>query len=153
VCAAIHALSAPATLFLLQGGSEIVPEAAERIAYIRDHAVAWRSGWALWMVSAMSLLGFYAWWGARTGRPRAAYAAFAVAGAGIVLDWTTESLYIGWLPHRFETIAPLGTLLSAGGANGLYCVAGAMLTAAHPGLPRWMLIAPWPGRSGPRDSD
>ncbi len=142
-CVALHAIAAPATLFLLQGGSEVVPDAAQRIAYIRDHAVAWRAGWALWMLSAVSLLGFYAWWGARTGRPRAAHVALAIAAVGMGFDLFTEALYIGWLPRHFETIAPMGTLLSAGVANGLYSVAGVILTRSHAGLPRALRAIAW----------
>jgi hypothetical protein len=114
--------------FVLRGGTEVVPNIAERAAYIAAHADWWRLGWALWMMAALSLITFYAWWGAWLPSPRLAIAALIVGIAGLVCDLFAESLLIGWLPHRIETIAPLASLLTGGAANGLYTLAGAMLT-------------------------
>ena len=83
---------------------------------------------------ASSLLAFYAWWGSQLPSPRLALAAFAVAVSGICCDVSAESLYIGWLPRDLATVGPLATLLTGGAANGLYTVAGMMLTLGTPSL-------------------
>src|SRR5206468_5221416 len=59
---------------------------------------------------------------------------------GILFDFLAESLYIGWLPDRLETIQRLGTILSGMGANTLYTLGGVVLTLATPWgrlVPRW----------------
>jgi hypothetical protein len=55
-------------------------------------------------------------------------AACVIATVGLVCDLFAESLFVGWLPDRMETVAPLGTFLSGGVANGLYALAGTTLT-------------------------
>lgn len=131
--AAVHALAAVALAVALRPGTEVVADPAMRAAYIAQHALAWRGGWAVWMVAALTLLGFYAWWGARLPHPRAALAAFALAVLGLVCDFWGESVYIGWLPDHME-LQRLASLITGAGANGLYTAAGVMLTVATPGL-------------------
>src|SRR5688500_12661764 len=63
--AALHALAAVALLVFLRPGTEVVADAAARARYIAENSLAWRGGWAVWMLAALSLLAFYAWWGAR----------------------------------------------------------------------------------------
>lgn len=58
--------------------------------------------------------------------------------AGVACDVFAESLYIGWLPGHLETAGPLGTLLTGGAANGLYTMAGILLTLSTPSLSPWM---------------
>src|SRR5438067_8072425 len=127
-CAALNAAAAIAMLLALRGGTEVVPDITQRATYIAQHLALWRIGWAMWMMAALSLLAFYAWWGAWLSSSRLAIAALIVAIAGLVCDLSAESLFIGWLPYKIETIAPLGSLLTGGAANGLYTLAGAMLT-------------------------
>ena len=101
------------------------------------------AGWALWIGAAISLAGFYAWWGSRLGRPRPATGAFVIVLAGVACDLFAESLYIGWLPEDLATAGPLGTLLTGGAANGLYTIAGILLTLSTPSLSPWMKRWAW----------
>jgi len=55
----------------------------------------------------------------------------------------TESLFIGWLPARIETLAPFGSLLTGGAANGLYTIAGVILTLGAPSLHGVLRIWAW----------
>lgn len=131
-CAALNALAFLALALGLRHGTEMAP-LADRIAFVEGHPLLWRAGWCAWMAAALSLLGFYAWWGCRVPA-RAATAAFLVAAAGLCCDLFAESLFIGWLPDDFEAVQARGTLLTGGMANGLYTAAGIILTLATPGL-------------------
>ena len=96
--------------------------------YIGAHSALWRAGWGLWIIAALSLLGFYSWWPARV-RPRAlGIAALVLAIAGIGGDLLAESLYIGWLPADYDRIAPLARLLTGAWGNTLYTLSGVLLT-------------------------
>ena len=86
------------------------------------------------MMAGISLVGFFAWWGAWISSHRLALVALAVALAGLACDLFAESLLICWLPDRIDTGAPLASLLTGGAANGLYSVAGALLTRCTPAL-------------------
>ncbi len=80
------------------------------------------------MAAAVSLVAFFAWWGAWIPSTRWGIVACVVAILGLVCDFLAESLFIGWLPARIETLASLGSLLTGGAANGLYTIAGIILT-------------------------
>jgi small multidrug resistance pump len=142
-CAALNALAAAALLVLLRPGTEAASDPAGRAAWIAEHPVAWRGGWAFWMASAVALTCFYAWWGARVPRRRIAFAAVAVCALGNAFDLTAETLYVGWLPDDLERVGRAGTLLTGGVANGLYTIAGILLTTATPSLPRWLRAWAW----------
>jgi small multidrug resistance pump len=142
-CAGLNALATVAMALVLAGGTELAPGFAERAAYISQHAALWRAGWAVWIAAAVSLVAFYAWWGAWLESPSWGVAATAVAIAGFVCDLFAESLFIGWLPERIDTLAPLASLLTGGVANGLYTVAGAMLTLGTPWLRGWLRLWAW----------
>jgi hypothetical protein len=147
--AVLNAAAAFALLLVLRPGTEAGGDVAQRAAYVRDHPVAWRAGWALWMAAGASLIAFYAWWGARADRRGAAGVAVAVGAAGLACDWGAEALYVGWLPSDFAAVARAGDLLTGGAANGLYSVAGAILTLATPSLPRGLAAWAWvPWTSG-----
>ena len=133
-CAVLNGVAALALATLLRPGTEVAPDADGRAAYILSHLGAWRAGWGLWIAAALSLLGFYAWWGARLARPLRGLIAFQVAAAGLACDILAESLYIGWLPDRMEHVQRVGSLLTGGAANGLYTLAGVLLTLGTPGL-------------------
>ena len=112
-CAAAHVIAAIATLVILKTDAM----------------------WILWMIAAVSLIGFYAWWGARVGN----IAAVAIAASGIVCDLTGESMFIAFPNHE-----RLASLLTGGAANGLYTLAGVLLTLATPTLPlRWLAWIAW----------
>jgi hypothetical protein len=134
ICAILNAAAAVAMLFVLRGGTETVPNIAQRATFIAEHALLWRAGWVVWMTAGISLVAFFAWWGGWNSSHRLAFVALVVALAGLACDLFAESLLIGWLPNRIDTIAPLASLLTGGAANGLYCVAGAVLTLGPPAL-------------------
>ncbi|HYJ80769.1 MAG TPA: hypothetical protein VEW03_14235, partial [Longimicrobiaceae bacterium] len=156
-CAVLHAAAGAAMLLVLRAGTEAEADPAARAAYIRGHAAAWRLGFGVWMAAGMSVLGFYAWWGARARASRLALLALAAAGAGVACDLVGEALYAGWLPWlasevaagapgalaRFSAVQRLGTVLTAVFANGLYTVAGIVLTLATPQLPRTVRALAW----------
>src|SRR3989441_5223071 len=114
-CAAFNALAALAMIALLRPGTEVAPDVAGRMAYIASHPVVWRAGWGLWGAAALSLLAFYAWWGARLPRRAWALAAFLVAALGAACDLTAEALFIGWVPERIEK-RQRGRTIPTGGA-------------------------------------
>jgi hypothetical protein len=143
ICAILNAAAAVAMLFVLRGGIETVSSITPRATYIAGHALLWRTGWAVWMMAGISLVGFFAWWGAWISSHRLALVALAVALTGLVCDLFAESLLIGWLPHRIDTVAPLASLLTGGAANGLYSVAGALLTLCTPALRGALCALAW----------
>ena len=141
ICAVVNGAAAIALATVLAPGVSLAPTPAGA-AYVADHLVAWRIGWALWMVAALSLLAFFRWWAARLGWPAVARLAVAVAAIGVVADVTAESLLITWTGDQpFDVGGPLR--VSGIVANGLYSVAGAMLTARTAGLPRWLAQWSW----------
>lgn len=127
VCAVTNLVAALALAFVLAPATPLVPDVAERERYIAAHLVAWRIGWATWMVAAAALLWFYAWWRARVGAPRSV---LAIALAGIAADWTSELLLIVSAPDAYASVAPFAFFLTGAVANGLYTVAGIRLTVA-----------------------
>lgn len=133
-CAALHAIAGAGTLLLLRGGSEAVTDIQQRIGYMDQHPDRWRVGWLLWMLAAISLAGFYAWWGSRIAS-RAALTAFAIAALGLACDFAGESIYIGWIPRPDTSLYRAASLLTAAAGNGLYTVAAIILTLTTPGLP------------------
>jgi len=128
LCAALNLVAALAIPLILSPGMETVRDRAARVDYIGTHLALWRAGWGLWIVAALSLLGFYAWWAARV-RPRSlGIAALVLAITGIGGDLLAESLYIGWLPANYDRIAPLARLLTGAWGNTLYTLSGVLLT-------------------------
>jgi hypothetical protein len=142
-CAVLNALAAVAMALVLQGGTEAEPDVSERIRYIATNLASWRGGWLLWNAAALSLIGFYAWWGARIRSFAWSTAAFLVAAAGLVVDLFFESLFIGWLPDDYDQIYPLGSLAMGVVANGAYSLAGAMLTLRTPQLTGGWRVWAW----------
>jgi hypothetical protein len=142
-CAALNLLAAAALLVVLRPGTEAIPDLASRISYISDHPLLWRTGWALWIAAALSLLAFYAWWGARVRAPGWGLAALLVAATGLAFDLTAEALLIGWLPRDYATVAPAATLLTGLAGNGLYTVAGVLLTLGTRGVTGWFGAWTW----------
>jgi hypothetical protein len=142
-CAALHIVAGSATLILLRGGSEAVTDMQQRIGYIGQHPDRWRIGWLLWMFAGLSLAGFYAWWGSRTAM-RPALISFAVASTGLVCDFSGESIFIGWIPAPDTALHRTSSLLTGAAGNGLYTIAGIILTIATPSLPlKWWAWLAW----------
>ncbi len=115
---------------VLRQGTEVVPAVADRVRYIAGHPVLWRAGWAVWIAAAIGLVAFYAWWGSFLRRSAWAVAALAAAAAGLACDLFAESLLLGWLPRDYGRIAPFATMATGAAANGLYTLAGIVLTIA-----------------------
>jgi hypothetical protein len=150
-CALLNGLAGLALLFVLRPGTEAGGSLEARAAYIAQNLLGWRAGWLLWMLAALSLLGFYAWWGARLPRPGWGLAAFSLAALGLVCDLLGESLYIAWLPERLAGLHRPIALLTGGAANGLYTLAGITLTLATPwlrGALRLWAFGAWAGGLG-----
>lgn len=130
-CALVNLLAAAALLLVLSPG--LTPgDLSARAGYVNANALSWRLGWGLWIAAAVSLVALYGWWGARLRRSKLATVAFAIAVVGIVCDVSAESLLIGWLPADFEATSRLATVLTGGAANGLYTMAGIVLTIITP---------------------
>ena len=130
--AATHVVASAGMLFLLRRGLPGFPE-DERLAYIASHRAAWMTGWLIWQIAAVSLMGFYVVLAGRLRGPLA-MTAIAPAAAGLALDIACESRYMGVLPElRGEAFAALDReleVLIGYGANGLYTVALVMLVIA-----------------------
>jgi hypothetical protein len=159
-CAALHLAAVLAMIFLLRQGTLAEPEAIRRATYISNETAVWMTGWALWMLSAASLVAFYAWWGSRLSAPLGATAAVLLAALGMVCDTSGESLMIlvlveraapaisestgaSWDSAAFEGLERTITLLTAGAANGLYTLGGILLTLKTKGLPKLVYAAMW----------
>lgn len=142
-CAVLHAAALFMMLAFLLPGTETNPDLGARAAHIEAHIVSWRLGWATWIASALSLLAFYAWWGARCRGPWTATQAVLLAATGYVGDAGAEALYIAYLPAYLSWVGPLGTLLSAGWANAFYTAGGVLLTLRSPPLPAMWRGALW----------
>jgi len=54
-----------------------------------------------------------------------------------------DSLFIGWPPQDFAAITRAATVLSGGPGNGLFVVAGVMLTLVTPALRAGFLLWTW----------
>lgn len=163
--ALLHALGLAAMALLLRPGMLTETDAAARATHVATHPVLWTTGWVIWMLAAQSLVGFYAWWGARLALGRAAFRAAVLgvllAGIGSMFDLTGETLSVLVLSERSDGVltdaatwnsAPFtateraATLLTAGIANLLYTLGGVRLTLATPDLPpvvRTLLWGTW----------
>jgi hypothetical protein len=159
ICVNLHALALAAMATVLQPGTLAQPDLTLRGTYIAEHAAVWSAGWGLWMLTAMSLVGFYAWWGSRLNAQTVALVAVMVAAVGMVFDLSGEALSVLFLVERSPTIgsgstaswdaAPftdverIATLLTAGASNALYSLGGLVLMLVTPDLPRWVRAAMW----------
>lgn len=161
LCVAIHAVALFLMAVCLQPGTAIESDLAIRADYIAGHVTAWTIGWSMWILAAVSLVGFYAWWGSRLDNQYTTIAILAVVitAFGMVCDFSGEGSLILLLVDRLTNttggslntlqLADAGniertfTLLSAGAANGLYTLGGIMLTLITPGFPRWVRAAMW----------
>jgi hypothetical protein len=158
LCAGFHAFGLIAMALILRQGMLTEPDAFRRATYIATHSTLWAVGWGTWMLSAVSLVAFYAWWGSRLVSPLAATAGVLLAALGSVCDLTGESLSVLTLVERspsaladpmlwdrggFESRERVITLLTAGAANGLYTLGGAVLMLRTTNLPRRVRLAMW----------
>jgi hypothetical protein len=121
ICIAVHLLATAAAMLVLRHATVTQPNEILRATYITSHVSAWSIGWFLWMLSAMSFVGFCAWWGSHLsvvtgGSPvtnknhsRAACATIAVliAAFGTVFDFSGEGSLILLAVERAASVLPL----------------------------------------------
>lgn len=137
-CAAANLAAIVALATVLAPGTTLVDEPT-RIAYVRDNVAVWRAGWSLWVVAAVSLLLFYWWWANRIQAP---LALVGIAVAGFAADLFAESLLIAFVPERPDVARP-SFMLTGGVANGLYTLAGALLSVRTPALRGLFALWTW----------
>ena len=128
-CAIANLAAVLALATVLAPGTTLAGDAA-RASYVRDHLIAWRLGWSAWIVAAISLLLFYAWW---TAARRAGRLALGVALSGFVADVIAESMLIAAVPDRPD-LARAAFFLTGAVANGCYTIAGIILSLQTPVL-------------------
>ena len=126
-CAIANLAAVVVLALVLAPGTTLIPSVDERVRYISEHLVAWRIGWMVWMFAAVTLVWFYVWWRVRVNGP---HVALLVALAGIVADWTAELALIIAGADGHAAVAPAAFFLTGAVANGLYTVAGIVLTLA-----------------------
>ncbi|MEX2310621.1 MAG: hypothetical protein WD738_23845 [Pirellulales bacterium] len=151
LCVTAHVVAFATLPLFLRPGMLTEPDASARGAYIAENAAAWTIGWSAWMLAAISLVGFYAWWGGQLAARPIATVAVLVAAFGTVFDFSGEGLSILLLVERatsydaaaFTSAERAFTLLSAGAANGLYTLGGLLLTLATPNLPTAVRAGMW----------
>lgn len=153
LCVISHVIAITMLALVLRQGGLTEPDVSVRAQYIAAHPDAWALGWSTWMFAAATLVGFYAWWGSRLDAEPVATAAVVITAAGMVCDFSGESLLALLLVERASAAGDLAAtfggierafvLLSAGAANGLYTIGGVILTWITPDLPRWVRAAMW----------
>jgi hypothetical protein len=160
ICAALHTMALLMMAVLLRPGTLVEPNVPERAAYIAGHAEAWSAGWGVWMLAAMSLVGFYAWWSTRLDAQALGTVAVLIAAAGMVCDLSGEATSvlvlvehappagmtqsaITWDAGAFLRAERIATLLTAGASNALYTLGGFLLMLATPELPKGVRTAMW----------
>lgn len=128
-CAAANLLAIVAMAAILAPGTTLFPEEA-RFVYIRENAWLWRIGWSTWVVAAISLIVFYAWWSRRVRSGRLPLWIAVVAFAADMVAEATLIIVVPWRPE----LSREAFLVTGGLANGLYTLAGIALTRATPNL-------------------
>jgi len=124
-----------------------------RIAYVGDHILAWRVGWLVWNLAALSLLGFYVVLAARWRERAPILCALALlcAAAGLAADLGAETILAvvspGLQGETYAVVESIALALTGYLGNGLYAVGGILLTwAGRQELPRgllWLAAAVW----------
>ncbi|MDP9299740.1 MAG: hypothetical protein M3P43_02415 [Actinomycetota bacterium] len=129
-----NALAGGLTLFVLRRG--LPPQGlVTRSTFISSHRVLWQLGWLAWNAAAITLLGLFLalaarWW---KRAPVSCGLAIVVATAGLGADISAEALLAGFTGSTLSHLSLVqseGLLLTGYVANGLYTVAGILLTAA-----------------------
>jgi hypothetical protein len=118
----------------------------DRIAFVREHTALWRAGWFSWHAAAVGLVLLMLILASRFhGRApvRATLAAVLVV-AGLAADLAAEAIAMGVAPavepRDFLLVESMYGVLTGYLANGLYTVAGILLTwAGARALPREVL--------------
>lgn len=124
-----------------------------RIAYVGNHLLAWRLGWLVWNLAAISLLGFFVVLAARW-RERAPILcglALLCAAAGLAADLGAETILVvvspGLRGETYAVVESIAVALTGYLGNGLYAVGGILLTVAGrrdlPPMLLWLAAAVW----------
>ncbi len=142
-CAAFNAAGALTMPLVLRHGLESTADPAARAAFVEGHLFLWRASWAIWMGAGLTLVAFIAWWGARIGEPKWSVLALATACAGLACDLGAESLFMSWFPGRMGELDRTAGILTGGAANGLYTIAGVLLTLRTRTLRGLSLLWTW----------
>jgi hypothetical protein len=134
---AVHVLACLA-LMAVAGGTEIVPEMGQRMRWVSEHPARWVATWVAWVVASMSLSAFAVVWATelveRGARRRWVVLGCLVILLGLLFDLAGETLNLVWPTRPELTVAEfargarLYAVLSAGTANGLYCIGGLVLS-------------------------
>lgn len=151
VAAALNAAGAFTMLLLLQPGLPVEgSRLADRVAWVDAHHALWWAGWITWHAAAISLLGLYVglsllW---RVHAPVLSRLALLVAAAGLAADLGAEAVYMGVLPgmgrEGFGVGEVYASVMTGYLGNGLYAVAGVMLTiAGRREMPRAVSTLAW----------
>jgi hypothetical protein len=153
LAAAMNAVASIVMVAVLRAGLPGGSDTAAELAFIQGHVWQWRVGWLTWNLAALSLLALYVALGHLAGSQRNLVVRLALlfASAGLAGDLTAEALIMGLEPSLSPSafaVAERATLLLTGYlGNGLYTLAGAMLTwCLRRILPRWLVavaIALW----------
>ena len=126
---------------------------ADRMAYVALHPWRWGAGWLLWHGATIGLLAFYVGLAGQWARraPILCTLALLCATAGLGADLSAQSLTMSLAarlpPEGFAALEDGVGALSGYLGNGLYTVAGILLTAAGArDLPRALVVSsavPW----------
>ena len=100
ICVVLHVAALVMMAVVLRPGTLAEPDVVARSAYIAEYSAAWTAGWSVWMLTAMSLVGFYAWWGSRLDAATLSTIAVLIAAFGMVCDLSGESLSVLMLVER-----------------------------------------------------
>lgn len=147
VAAVLNFAASAAMLTVLRPGLPVKGSVlADRLAFVSGQPALWWGGWLLWHAAAISLLGFYVGlaghWNQRA--PLLTVLALLCATSGMAADLAAESLYMGIAPRlppdAFSRAEDMAGMLTGYLGNGLYTVAGILLTwAGAKELPRCLL--------------
>jgi hypothetical protein len=139
LAAAANGVAAIALATVLSAGVSL-SYGPDNAAYIATHLAVWRAGWVLWIVAALSLLTFFAWWAVRTASPRLARIAVVIGALGVIADVTAEARLMAW-----SADLDVGGALRQSGivANACYSIAGTLLMLATPRWPGRLALWGW----------
>lgn len=135
-CAKLNLVALVAMAVALRPG--LPPTAPlDRIRYLHEHALAWKSSWALWILTTVALALFYLCLHRALGTGARGRVAVALTVVGLVADLLADGLFISqypgvYDPRSFEQLDRWTALLSGGLANGAYTAAWQMLAWRAP---------------------
>jgi len=137
VCVVIH-LGACVGLLVVSGGTEAEPDMNKRMQWVSQWKSIWAAVWVIWILASMSLLAFCVVWSERLRELGASWSSLlmgcSICGTGLLCDLSGEFVNIVFLTmpgvssDDFTHHARLYGILGPGIANGLYCIAGLVLS-------------------------